>query len=187
MLIVCEGAKTEPHYFEALRNDLKLNNANIVVTGDCGSDPMSVVNYAKELFKQDSDYDRVYCVIDRDQHPNYQAALTKLSGLKPGNIFLAITSVPCFEYWLLLHFEDTTKPYSPTGQRSSCGSVIADLKAHLPDYGKGKRDTYQATQEFLDDAKDRADKNRKAVFASGTDNPHTKVDELVDYLQNIKT
>ncbi len=46
VLIVCEGEKTEPNYFRELRNDLKLNSANIEITGDAGgSSPMNIVNY----------------------------------------------------------------------------------------------------------------------------------------------
>jgi hypothetical protein len=32
VLIVCEGKKTEPNYFCDLRDDLKLNTANILVS-----------------------------------------------------------------------------------------------------------------------------------------------------------
>ena len=37
ILIVCEGAKTEPNYFEGARSYFKLNTANVVVSGESGS------------------------------------------------------------------------------------------------------------------------------------------------------
>jgi len=47
VLIVCEGEKTEPNYFNELIRDKKLNTANVVVEDSRhGSDPMSVVNCA---------------------------------------------------------------------------------------------------------------------------------------------
>lgn len=68
VLIVCEDSKSTPSYLEAIRDDLKLNLANIKICGEeCGSAPVSVVEYAKMLMKKDMGYDKVYCVIDRDQ------------------------------------------------------------------------------------------------------------------------
>ncbi|WP_435306157.1 RloB family protein [Pseudoxanthomonas sp. LjRoot125] len=78
VLIVCEGAKTEPHYFASLRNELRLGTANILVLGEqCGSSPMTVVEFAIEKFRSSRDYDRIFCVFDRDGHPDYQAAIAK--------------------------------------------------------------------------------------------------------------
>ena len=52
ILIVCEGEKTEPNYFEDIREYYRLNTVNVEVRGDCGSDPMSVVNFAKQRFRR---------------------------------------------------------------------------------------------------------------------------------------
>lgn len=104
VLIVCEGEKTEPNYFEWLKDHFRLNNANVTVTGKCGSDPHSVVDHAIWRYKVDrtSDaFDKVFCVFDRDVHDTYLQALDKIASIKPKNTFVAITSEPCFEYWLL--------------------------------------------------------------------------------------
>jgi hypothetical protein len=53
ILIVCEGGKTEPNYFQALIDDLRLNTANVEVDGESGSSPRSVVAHAKARFRQD--------------------------------------------------------------------------------------------------------------------------------------
>ena len=52
VLIVCEGTKTEPFYFDGLRVAERLSSANIKVTPAVGSDPMSIVQYA-ERFEDD--------------------------------------------------------------------------------------------------------------------------------------
>ena len=44
VLIVCEGQKTEPVYFEEVRLIHKLDSANIEIDGTCGSSPMSVMS-----------------------------------------------------------------------------------------------------------------------------------------------
>jgi hypothetical protein len=48
VLIVCEGEQTEPNYFNELKDYYRLHSANVRVTGECGSDPMSVVGYARQ-------------------------------------------------------------------------------------------------------------------------------------------
>lgn len=42
ILIVCEGEKTEPHYFMGARNYYGLSTVNVEVRGDSGADPSSV-------------------------------------------------------------------------------------------------------------------------------------------------
>ena len=81
VLIVCEGEKTEPNYFKQLIQEERLSSANIVITGECGSDPVSVVKHSIALYKERKKeknpatlYDRVYCVIDRDSHSNFSKA-----------------------------------------------------------------------------------------------------------------
>lgn len=79
VLIVCEGSKSEPDYFRALAQDLKLGSAQVVVTGDSDSAPIKVVEKAIKRFQQDRDFDQVYCIFDRDQHDTYRAALERVA------------------------------------------------------------------------------------------------------------
>ena len=122
VLIVCEGEKTEPNYFEALKDHLALNSANIYVTGECGSSPVSIFGYAMQRYRDEQrrgdPFDKVFCVFDRDAHDTYQQALDKIAAAKPKDTFVATTSVPCFEYWLLLHFDYTTAPFALLGRRA---------------------------------------------------------------------
>lgn len=190
VLIVCEGEKTEPNYFQELIDHHEISSANVRVDGDCGSDPLSVVNHAIQLYRQDRDrgdpYDRVYCVIDRDAHPNFDQALDKLKAQKPAEVFRATISVPCFEYWLLLHFDYTRAAFVAAGKNSAGDAALAALKGYWPDYGKGKSGSYvhlHAQQGF---ARTNAERAMKDAQRTGSDNPSTNVNELVDYLQNIK-
>ena len=48
VLIVCEGAKTEPYYFEGLKRVWRLSNANVHVRSAGASDPPNLVAYALE-------------------------------------------------------------------------------------------------------------------------------------------
>ncbi|MFH0780418.1 MAG: RloB family protein [Pseudomonadota bacterium] len=136
VLIVCEGGKTEPKYLQELCDTFKLSTANIRIVGDeCGSSPRSVVDYALTEYRKERRYNRVFCVFDKDRHPTYHEALERIRTTKmgKGDSIEAITSVPCFEVWILLHFGYTTKAFGSTGTSGSiCASVIKVLKNISP-------------------------------------------------------
>lgn len=188
VLIVCEGAKTEPAYFTALKNELRLSSANILICGrECGSAPISVVDYAIDECKKYGDYNRVYCVFDKDRHVSYAAAVDKVRRTKlPGGAkFFAITSIPCFEYWLLLHFDATARPYGASARLSPCEELLKDLRIHIADYEKGS-DVFQITYPLVAKAIMRAELRDRNCEADGTDNPSTKIYRLVTYLQSLR-
>lgn len=191
ILIVCEGSKTEPLYFEELVDYYKIHSANVQVSGNCDSDPVSVVQHGFDLYQKEKldgsgPFDRVYCVIDRDDHKKYDVAIEMLRNAKPkGNFFLA-NSVPCFEYWLLLHFNYTTKLYMPCGKTSVGAAVLKDLKKYWPNYTKAGSGSFSATLPNLDFAKANAVRALNAAVTSHAENPFTLVHELVDYLQKMK-
>ena len=188
VLIVCEGEKSEPHYLTELRDYYGLNTANIEVDGDCGSSPMSVFNHAKQryedLLHKGDNYDRVYCVIDKDKHPDYQQALEAIANANPKGCFYAINSVPCFEYWVLLHFIYTTQPFHATETKSICDCVCETLRAcYLPTYSKGGKGLFAQLLPQLEFAKANASRSLKEAERNHTDNPSTQMYELVVYLQ----
>ena len=101
VLVVCEGEKTEPYYIKALRDHLKLSQANIKIDPDSDSSPTSVVGYAKELIEENKKdpYDHVFCVIDRDRHTDFDKAIAQIEGFNAEDTKLhAVVSNPCFEY-----------------------------------------------------------------------------------------
>ncbi|MGK3156628.1 RloB family protein [Enterobacter kobei] len=189
VLIVCEGSKTEPNYFEEIREHYSLNSANVEISGECGSNPMSVVNYAKEVYKKHRDnnvpFDRVFCVIDRDAHPDYQTAKETVRQLTPSGVYKIIDSVPCFEFWLLLHHEYTAVSFERLSGNSAGNQVLARLKTHMPGYGKGSKKVFAQLLEKLPTALTHAKRLENAVLASGTENPYTSVHTLVEFLQRL--
>lgn len=189
VLIVCEGGKTEPNYFRELRDAFRLNTANIQIVGkECGSAPRNVVSFAIEKYKQEKGYDRVYCLFDKDRHPTYNEALTRVrdTNLAKGHSIYAITSVPCFEIWLLLHFHYTTRAFGGRGPDTSiCAEVIEELQRDLPDYTKGMKDLFARLQDRLDEALDNASRLKVYNESVGSDNPSTEVHKLVEYLRDL--
>lgn len=190
VLIVCEGEKTEPHYLIALRDYLKLSQANIKIDPDSESSPTSVVKYAKELIKQSEKdpYDHVFCVIDRDRHADFDVAMAQVSGYRNKNTKLhAIVSNPCFEYWILLHFTYTTKLFGTSGDSPCMDLIKNDLKTFIPDYEKGDITIMSPIiKDGLDTALAYARKANETANRNGTDTPTTQMDTLVEYLKNLK-
>ena len=115
ILIVCEGQKTEPMYFKALKNDYRLLATDIRIVSAKRSDPMSLIKTAEiqynESVNEGDPFDSVFCVFDKDEHAHYNDAVKTIAKLQPKSVYYAITSVPCFEFWLLLHYCCTTRQF----------------------------------------------------------------------------
>lgn len=90
ILIVSEGSKTEPLYFDEIRVACRLPAANIaIVPGALGTEPLQVVEYAHALFENGDPhkgiepraFEQVYAVFDRDEHKTYFNALRRAESL----------------------------------------------------------------------------------------------------------
>lgn len=188
ILIVSEGKKTEPNYFNEIRRERRLSGTHVKILQADGTQPLKVVGSAETYFKDSREYERVYAVFDRDSHPldNYQNALNKARSLdakmknrEGGKVaFKAIPSVPCFEYWVLLHFENVQGFLERD-------VVYRNVKRHLPDYEKGNDDTYAKTKHLIAEATRRANELRRQYNAFSGGEPYTDVDQLVALLQSL--
>jgi len=188
ILIVTEGTKTEPQYFEDIRKRNRIPSAHIsVMPSELGTEPRQIVDFAEHTFLQRPAYERVYAVFDRDDHRTYNDALRRAGELNGRDKndegkrvkFTAIPSVPCFELWLLLHFEDVHAFWHRSETRER-------LNWYIPNYEKGALGIYDLTEQHLAVARQRAERLRTRFGAeSGTD-PFTKIDELVDFLRAIR-
>ncbi len=181
ILIVCEGAKTEPFYFSWLKHIWKIHM--VEVEGEsCGSAPICVVDKAKglrqerEIEAKTSDfvvqYDQVWCVFDRDQHVSFNDARKKA---KDNKIYVAL-SKPCFEFWYLLHFVKTTRGFT------NCDDLIRYLKKnYIADYKKNDPPMRELLSRL-----GAAYENAEYVKCHGGGDPCTDVDKLVKILEGMK-
>ena len=185
VLIVCEGQRTEPLYFQDIVDRYRLSIANIKVIGS-GADPKTVVREAKKERDRErrrgEKFDRVYCVFDRDEHATFQAACDEARASR-----LCLTrSWPCFEFWLRLHFEFSRQPYGRSGGRSPAQTCVSDLRDFLPGYAKAARGVFFKLEDRMVEAKAHAARALNDARATGAFNPSTEVHELVEYLQSLK-
>lgn len=192
VLIVCEGTKTEPHYLHELLNDLHISPQVVRVAPNDGVSPGRVVAHALKLYEEDAKagdaFDQVYCVFDRDNHTTFDAAVQETKNLTTaGKPFVAITSTPCFEVWLLLHFGYTDQPFHAAGKKSVGNQVVSALKTKpgFAKYDKGQKGVYVQLKPKLTDALTHAERLRKQGVKTGSINPATDVDILVKAIQAL--
>ncbi len=190
-LIVCEGTKTEPYYFKELLEDLHIRQ-QVRIAPNNGVTPDRIVKHALDLYDNEAlsgdTYDQVYCVFDRDTHTTFDAAVQRAKDLSSrGKPIEAITSTPCFEFWLLLHFGYTDQPFYAAGKKSVGDQVITMLrkKPGFNKYGKGNEGIYTQLKAKIDSALDHAKQLRKQHTITLSINPATDVDRLVLVLQEL--
>jgi hypothetical protein len=185
-LIVTEGEKTEPHYFEALRKRLGLSSAEVVVVHPEGTDPLTLTKEAaalREARKQQAKtsllaaYDEVWVVFDLEKKHDPRRKLAKEAmALKEAEGIRFAESDPSFEFWLLLHEEYTTAPLADSA------AVTKRLKKHWLNYDKGMTPSAEFLEK-LPTAIAHAERCRKHHHdAAGDRNPSTDVDRLAKIL-----
>lgn len=181
-LIVCEDGKSAPHYFEALKKHLNLSAASIEVAGSEGhTQPIQVVTRAIARKKIAADpksgtepFQEVWCVIDGDYGTKINNARSKANA---NDVKLAI-STKCFEYWVLLHFEENNT------FTMNCDGIVHFLRnKYLPQYEKGNCD-FREIVKSVHDASKRAEKLRRPGIDRGdlpeVQNPCSEVYKLVN-------
>ncbi|HLO85126.1 MAG TPA: RloB family protein [Nostocaceae cyanobacterium] len=193
-LIIVEGI-TEKKYFECLKDDLKIKSIDIRIFSADGGDPLEIIEYTYNLYqdflkkreKGAVKLNKVFCVFDDDKKPEkYKAALNKAKKYD----FTAITSIPCFEFWFLLHYCYTTgcfvsyddlRPKLETEMRKA--GILKKDEA----YSKSDVELYTKLKPNQDNAINNATKlAEKHPNEDGCTNPSTKVHLLVKELQNQK-
>ncbi|WP_165157604.1 RloB family protein [Parabacteroides sp. ZJ-118] len=105
VLIVCEGTKTEPNYFEAFSERQRGIIVYDVEVKGLGRGTKDVVEKAIEL-KNKNNYDRVWAVFDKDDIPakDFNRAIEE----GQNNDVEVAWSNEAFELWYLYHFHNVT-------------------------------------------------------------------------------
>lgn len=195
-LIVCEGAKTEPNYFEGLKQDLPkgvLIAYQIDIEGT-GRNTQSLVEEAERLKKAyekntERVIDRLWVVLDRDSFDaeSFNNAINYCMAHSIGCAW----SNEAFELWYLLHFHY----YNNAINRKDYQDLIEqNLQPFLGDeyrYQKNSVEMYALLNEYgsIEDAIRNA-KNLENSFVGRQDyanhNPCTMVYKLVEELLKLK-
>lgn len=78
----------------------------------------------------------------------------------------------------------TTKPYIGTDKKSSADNVISELKQYIPNYEKNVN-IFNLIKNNLSFAISNARRANEVAKKTSTDNPSTKIVDLVEYLINL--
>lgn len=181
VLIVCEDLKSSRDY---IKDAARYFRVDVIVDVDhCGkTDPDGIV---KNAASRKSSYEYVFCVIDRDTHDNFEAAVRRA---KESNVSLYI-SYPSFEYWLILHFLSNQRPYSRVGGKSPADCLEAELKKipNMSFYDKGKTSGLfgMLLGEPFNRARKESPRILKVAREIGNMNPSTQMHELIDFLERL--
>jgi len=201
ILIVCEGTKTEPNYFEAIKETFPkkiLETYRIDVEGT-GTSTLKIVEIAIGLRKQAKKlhnriYDYVWVVFDRDSFPvvDFNNSIFKAQS---SNIDCAWSN-EAFELWYVLHFQYRNTPMAredyKKGIETEMNKNILKKTGKVSSfiYKKNSKEMYNLLKEFGNE--EQAIKWAKKLEVQFTDtnysshNPCTRVYKLIEQLNEIR-
>ena len=168
ILLVSEG-KTEQLYFKGLSQELKISiEMRDIKKTSLGSLQTKVERIVGVAKKEGNPFTRVIFIIDKDDFQHYERDKINAKKNKDFHVFY---SEPCFEYWLLLHFQLVSKPFN------TCLDLqkSREFKVFFPNYNKTNFNIYKNLKSKLG-----------AACSNAKNNPNTNINELVDCLQNMK-
>ena len=184
LLVLCEGEVTEPKYLRAFKHEHKSQLVEVEVLPECGV-PKSLVEraverkkFARKEARRHSDpyleYDEVWCVFDVDTHPNLPEAKQQAHD---NGLNLAISN-PCFELWILLHFQEqhAEQPH---------GAIQKAVRKYLQDFVKEV--PYDRVQPHYEQAVTRAKALMEWQVRQGRPdgNPSTAVHKLTERIAEL--
>ncbi|MER7769608.1 RloB family protein [Kitasatospora sp. NPDC096140] len=175
-MIVTEGIKTEPQYFEGLARHLNSRAIQVISVRPVGlgKDPLSVVKEAVTRRAREQragdPFDATWCAVDVDNHQSLEAAC---SLARKEGVSLAISN-PCFEIWLLWHFADQTTWIAGA-------EAFARLKERHGFSGKNLPEAFPFST--FENAIGRAMRCESTYVPHRPPNPHSSVALLADVLR----
>ena len=144
--IFCEG-ETERKYFLQYRAVERIRGLQIRPIVSENKDIVGLVNdsidYEKNHSRDFFEGDLIFCVVDRDLNSNedFDGARNLAN---ESNRYIVLSN-PCFEYWILSHFEHYFEPIEHE-------LLKRKLNKYLKNYKKNDPDIYNKTKEKIDNA-----------------------------------
>lgn len=196
-LIVTEGTKTEPYYFEGFKRRINQEfHGEYVTLKICGmgDNTVSLFERAKSIAAADPDgFTQVWIVYDKDSFPpsDFNAVVDLCSSASGNGVaYRAAWTNESFELWYILHFSYVD---SALGRESYLPMLTRLLRAErMGKYEKSRADMYDILESRMETAVSNAERLEEAnAGASPADsNPgttvHLLVKELMPYLVSGK-
>ena len=187
-LIICEGKKTEPNYFNGLKKEINRKYGkkidviipNIDIKGT-GLNTISLIKYAEKKVNQSNKiYGKVWVVFDKDDYPDDQFD----TAIKNCEYNIAWSN-PNFELWILSHFKKINRFISKD-------NILIELdkefqKNNLGKYMKNDSNLFNKItlnkdfKKAIENCKEMEKINKKGKPSKR--NPMTKVYKIVEELE----
>lgn len=181
IFIFCEGDRTEPNYFSMFHPKQTSVMINPGKPRNAGGEAKGLRALAEGFLRSGSyrqGRDRIWIVLDKDRNPRED--LTALREWCSSNGVGLAFSNPCFEYWLLIHYE-----YVESGENKE--HLRSMLSRRLGGYEKSA-DYASALRERVPTAIRNARTLRGGLDPKGycDHNPFTSVDVLASELRGLE-
>jgi RloB-like protein len=187
VIVFTEGEATEVSYVDAIK---RLQDTSAVRVDDRHGAPSFLVPLAiaekqrlARLSRDDGTSEdevlQVWCMFDRDQHPNVDALIRQATDAGVRVAF----SHPCFELWLLVHFRQHGAPAAGV-----CAGLVDAVNTHIAGYrDRGKRVRLSDLVGHYAQAREQARRlgdqhERDGILRPTERDPSTSVWEFVDML-----
>lgn len=182
--MVCEGQETEPNYLNGYLRSKGYTSAEPARKAKDHS-PKGVAKEAIQLFKEaiankiPKKNIFIWAVFDRDGHHGVSEAIEMLRKTPIQVVFSNV----CFEFWILLHFEYTTRPFR------NCDEIIKHIQQkHDADYAKAN-DHFDRLRQRIPIANQNAARLMKhweyEERPEWTLNPYTNAHLMMDLLETL--
>lgn len=133
VLVVTNGERTESSYLDLLKREARARDDLAVAVKTIPGDPKTVLKKLSSPHGDVSAYDEVWVVVDEDcaDRSDFVAECSK--GTRKDRWF-AVVSRPCFEVWLIAHYE-RVRNYQDQNEAQDHFEKLASMrktKKHLP-------------------------------------------------------
>ena len=155
-LIVTEGTKTKPLYFEAIKEKVNRDykgriNVKVEVTGH---NTVGLVNRAMKLVSNSANgYKHVWVVYDKDDFTSedFNHASDLCSSISTETtVYHALWSNQCIELWFLLHFDFFHSDIHRDGYYPKLSGYLGKIGAG--EYKRNRSDMYDVLRPYMDRA-----------------------------------
>lgn len=195
--VFCEGEKTEPYYINGYIRHSRTDNKTSVEVMDCNKNtPLQLVEAAIKFKNSNRTIqgDEFWVVYDRESVAKISRArhMEAWDKAHTNDINIALNNV-CFEFWLLLHFTESSTSYNSFDDLKKNSDLFTEVKKCCgKKYDKASAVLFEKIQNSIKPARDRARKiNTAGLTCAGPQckpfdiNPYTDMPKLLEAIDRF--
>lgn len=123
IFVISEGEVTEPSYLKVLEKQRENGRIEVVMKGN--KNTRKITAKVEEVKRKNGESSEIWIVVDMNSRSESQ--LQDLCQLQKGNVKIALSN-PCFELWILLHYENAIAVRGSANNRAAKALCLQILK-----------------------------------------------------------